>query len=572
MTAIPIRALRMPLVVAALALPPAVTPAGPARALDYPAVAPAIECTSLLEQDFTGVEGAPARLHTAEVVEIEGKGPTCVVTGYVASDVNFEVRMPIEGWTQRFLMLGCGGYCGGVNADPATNQVRATTGCAPLETGAFVTASTDLGHTRSANWFPDGLWAVGNREAVVDFAYAGMHKATLISKTLIESFYGQASAKNYYVGCSDGGREGLHEVQRFPDDYDAYVLGAPTIDEVTTNTVYHAWGIRSNTGADGGPILTADKIPALAAAVVDACGDAGGLVQDPRACDFDPEAILCAEGENTAECLTAEQADVVRKLWEGPVDETGANLAPRSMPKGSELAWIKTMVPEEGVSEMSHRTLGDGAWAYDFPNYMASFDVPTGITYANMDFDRATFDRLHELSGLYDPTNPDLTAFAERGGKMIIWTGWADSGVSPYIALNYYTIVRETMGAEVADDFLTFYGLPGVYHCGAGPQTARTDFLTPLMAWAEDGVEPDRVVVEFPDADGNVTASRPAFPYPSQVEHDGSGDLASADSWVRADLPEGLPEKYDWVGLANYVPGKALWCESTDGTFSCATR
>ena len=567
----PTDALRRAVGIVTLALTPALAAGGPALALDLPVVAPATECAALLNQDFTGVEGAPARLHSAEVVEIDGKGATCVVKGYVASDVNFEVRMPVAGWTQRFLMLGCGGYCGGVVADPATNQQRATAGCVPLETGAFVTASTDLGHVRSATWFPDGLWAVGNPEAVVDFAYAGMHKTTLISKALIAAYYGQAPAKNYYVGCSDGGREGLQEVQRFPADYDAVVVGAPTIDEVTTNTVYHAWGIRSNTGADGGPILTADKIPALAAAVAAACGDAGGLVQDPRACDFKAATLICT-GEDSAACLTEVQAAVVEKLWEGPVDETGAHLAPRSMPKGSELAWIKTMVPAEGITEMSHKTLGDGAWSFDFPNYLSSFDIPTGITYANMTFDRATFDRLHELSGLYDPTNPDLSAFADRGGKLILWTGWADSGVSPYIALNYYTALRETMGAEKADAFVTFYGLPGVYHCGGGPVTARTDFLTPMIAWAEDGATPERVVVEFTDADGKVTASRPAFPQPSQVEYDGKGDLASADSWVRADLPKGLPDRFDWVGLANYVPGKALWCGREGGTFGCATR
>ncbi len=567
----PLRSLRMPLSAVAIVLPPLAAGGAPAQAADLPAVAPAAECTALLDRDFTGIDGAPARLHGAEVVDVEGKGPTCVVRGYVASDVNFEVRMPVEGWTQRFLMLGCGGYCGGVDADPASNQKRATAGCAPLASGAFVTASTDLGHTRSAEWYSDGLWALGNPEAVVDFAYAGMHKTTLIAKELIEAYYGQPAAKNYYVGCSDGGREGLQEVQRFPDDYDAVVIGAPTIDEVTTNTVYHAWGIRTNTAADGGPILTADKIPALAAAVSAACGDAGGLVQDPRACDFEAKALVCT-GAETADCLTEEQAAVVEKLWEGPVDETGAHLAARAMPKGSELAWIKTMVPSEGVTEMSHLTLGDGAWSYDFPNYLASFDAPTGITYANMAFDRATFDRLHELSGLYDPTNPDLSAFAARGGKLIVWTGWADSGVSPYIALNYYTAVRETMGAERADEFVTFYGLPGVYHCGGGPRTAQTDFLTPMMAWAEDGVRPDRVVVEFTDADGAVTASRPAFPYPSQVEHDGAGDLAAAEAWTRADLPAGLPERFDWVGLANYVPGKALWCGRDGDTFACTTR
>lgn len=501
---------------------------------------------------------------------IEGMGEQCVVKGYVAPKVGFEVRLPVAGWTQRFLMLGCGGYCGVVNADPASNQVRQTTGCAPLHSGEFVTASTDLGHTRVKTYVPDGLWALGDPGAIVDFAYAGMHKATLIAKALVATYYGQPARYAYYVGCSDGGRQGLQEAQRFPDDYDGFVIGAPTIDVVTTNTVYHAWGVRTNTAPDGGPILTADKIPALAAAVARACGDAGGLIQDPRACDFDPASMVCGD-EDGPGCLSEEQALVVRKLWEGPRDETGAPMTPRNMPKGSELAWIKTMVPEAGVTEMSHRTLGDAQWSYDFPNYMASFDSPTGITYANMEFSRKSFDRLHELTGLYDPTNPDLGPFAEGGGKMILWTGWADSGVSPYVALNYFSAVRRTMGTDAAADFLAFYTLPGVYHCGSGPRPAQMDFLTPLMAWVENGTRPEKITTRFGN-DGGASMTRPAFPFPSQVRHDGVGDVASEASWVRADLPEGLPERVEWVGMDRYAPGKAIWCERSGAAISCATR
>lgn len=545
-------------------------PVAARAAVDLPNIEPVVECAALLDQDFTTVDGAPSRLDSAEVVPVEGHGDQCIVKGYVAPDVRFEVRLPVAGWTQRFLMLGCGGYCGAVNADHQINQVRQTSGCAPLHSGEFVTASTDLGHARSASFFPDGLWARNNPGAVVDFAYAGMHKSTLVSKAVIQAYYGQPAEYHYYVGCSDGGRQGLQEAQRFPDDYDAFVIGAPTIDVVTTNTLYHAWGVRTNTGEDGGPILTADKIPALAAAVAEECGDAGGLIQDPRACAFDPASMICT-GADTADCLTRQQADVVRKLWDGPVDETGAHLTPRNMPKGSELAWIKTMVPELGVSEMSHRTLGDAQWSFDFPNYMASFEGPTGITYANMEFNRESFDRLHELSGLYDPTNPDLGSFARSGGKMILWTGWADPGVSPYIALNYYDTVRETMGEGAVADFLTFYTLPGVYHCGGGPQQARMDFLTPLMDWVEDGTAPDKVVVNF-EQDEVATMTRPAYPFPSQVEYDGTGDIKSEASWRKVDLPEGLPGRFEWVGLQNYAPGNAMWCERDGAAFACETR
>ena len=144
---------------------------------------------------------------------------------------------------------------------------------------------------------------------------------------------------------------------------------------------------------------------------------------------------------------------------------------------------------------MSLAAIGDYQWSYDFPNYMARLGEPTGITNQNMTFDKAGFDRLQAYSGLYDPTNPDLSAFAKHGGKLIIWQGWSDSGVSPYIALNYVHAVRSALGADQADKFLALYMLPGVYHCNlyGGPTTSQEDFLTPMMSWVEDGRTPDKV-------------------------------------------------------------------------------
>src|SRR3954454_13903536 len=166
------------------------------------AVVPAIKaCEDLLREDFTDVDGAPSRLHSATVVTEGTPQPYCDVKGYAAGAVNFEVKLPVSGWTQRFLMLGCGGYCGAINVTPAA---ASTTGCAPLESGEMVVASTDLGHTRSASFFADGLWALGNPDAVADFAYLGMRKTTLIAKALIRSFYHQSARYNYFVGCSDG--------------------------------------------------------------------------------------------------------------------------------------------------------------------------------------------------------------------------------------------------------------------------------------------------------------------------------------------------------------------------------
>src|ERR1700712_3631881 len=423
------------------ALPAAIpAPTSSTPALEtLPVIPAAVGCAKLLAGDYTGIAGAPTRLDTATVVPAGPTNPQayCDLTGYVASDVHFEVKLPISGWTQRFLMVGCGGYCGFVSDVPSP---ASTYGCAPASSGEMVEASTDLGHTKSGTVFADGLWALGNPGAVADFAYLGMHKTTLAAKALIKAFYHQSQRFSYYVGCSDGGREGLQEVQRYPDDYDGVVVGAPVIDEVATNTFYHAWNVRVNKDSAGHPILTADKIPALHQAVLDACGKlAGGqgdMLQDPRACHLDARTLVCTTGAPMS-CLSPAQAAVVNKLWSGPVDPYGNHLSPGDMPYGSELGWIGSSVPADSTAVINP-TNSAAAWANDFPNYMASFNAPTGITYKNIKFTDNEYNKLNELSGIYGPTNPDLTRFAAHGGKLLMWTGAADSGASPRMVENYY--------------------------------------------------------------------------------------------------------------------------------------
>jgi feruloyl esterase len=533
-----------------------------------------MSCAALAQRDFTSLEGASARIDGAkEVAGPQGGSSLCVVTGYIASNVRFEVRLPMQGWTQRFLMVGCGGYCGFVAPDNDSVQ-RQSSGCAALAQGGVATAATDLGHTKSASFFPDGLWAKSNPQAIVDFAYAGMHKSTLLAKALMAAYYGQGPQYSYYSGCSDGGREGLQEVQRFPADYDGVVVGAPVIDEVATNTFYHAWGVRANSRANGDPILTADKIPSLVAAVNKACGDKGGLVQDPRRCKFDVATLVCKSADDSS-CLTEEQARVVRKLWTGPIDGEGDRLSAGDMPVGSEAAWVGTMVPRGANQKISLDSVGDYQWSYDFPNYMASLDGPTGITNQNMTFDKPSFETLNALSGLYDPTDPDLSAFARRGGKLIIWHGWSDSGASPYMSLNYVDAVKRAMGASAANKFLTLYMIPGVYHCNlyGGPNFTQEDFLTPMMNWVEDGARPDKIVVEFTkDAhSSDVIRSRPLFPYPAEVAYT-SGDPGSASSYERSEPAETFNDRLAWLGIDHYRPGRQIWCATKDARLVCETR
>jgi Tannase and feruloyl esterase len=248
-------------------------------------------------------------------------------------------------------------------------------------------------------------------------------------KAIIEAFYGQPARYSYFDGCSSGGRAALHLAQRYPADFDGILAGAPTIDNTATNTFSHAWNVRVNRAADGSSILTADKIPALAQAVLASCADRSGMIQDPHACRFNARSLICAGADHPA-CLTPAQAHAANPIYQGPVDEGGRRLAPGGMPYGSEPAWVGSIALPKGTV-YSVDTSSEYAFSYDFPNFMSNFFV-TGITNENIEFTSAQFRLLDALHGLNDPSNPDLSAFANRGGKLIMWQGWADSGTSPF--------------------------------------------------------------------------------------------------------------------------------------------
>lgn len=218
-------------------------------------VTPKISCTDLLTIDFTVAadsrrlesDEAPIRVDTAQEVTTGVPQPYCKVTGNVSQAIRFEIHLPTQGWTQRYLQFSCGGYCG---ANPVTvaTVTQQGAGCAPLLSGEMVTAAHDAGHQRNGTGSgtvntpgvnADGLWAMNNPDAVVNFAYASNHKVALAAKRLIAAFYGQGPTYSYISGCSDGGRQGLQEAQRYPDDFNGIPVGSVTLDVTTTNTFLH---------------------------------------------------------------------------------------------------------------------------------------------------------------------------------------------------------------------------------------------------------------------------------------------------------------------------------------------
>jgi len=285
------------------------------------------QCEALRTADFSGILDAPTHLMSvAAVAEANGLPAYCKVRGYVASAVEFELRLPLDDWNGKFLKRGCGGFCGTVFAATCDNHLK----------DGYACLASDMGHTSTAL---DGKWAYNDLEAEIDFGYRATHVTAKAGKSITEAFYDRAPQRSYFMGCSTGGRQGLVEAQRFPHDFDGIVAGAPVINE-TGAGMQLIWTVAANRDDNGNQILPASKIPMIHEAVVAKCdmndGVEDGLIGDARACDFEPSELRCL-GRDRDNCLTSEQIEVVNKIYDGPVNSDGDALYTGGAQRGSEL-------------------------------------------------------------------------------------------------------------------------------------------------------------------------------------------------------------------------------------------
>ncbi|MCR6482357.1 tannase/feruloyl esterase family alpha/beta hydrolase [Amycolatopsis sp. OK19-0408] len=503
------------------------------------AVRPVTTCADLV-RGFT-LPGAATHVTAATVVT--GDGPEyCGVQGYVEPAVRFELRLPTKTYAGRYLQYGCGAYCG-VLTPPAFAD------CGLPHGGDVAVAATDDGHIgRTPAVVDDGSWGEHDQAARNDFEFRAPHVVSRASKAIIQAFYGAPPRKSYFTGCSDGGREGLLLAQRYPADFDGVVAGAPAGYWGPLLGVYQTWLARVNAGADGSPVLTAAKLSALHNAVVAACdrldGLADGQLDDPRACHFDPATLTCA-GPDTPACLTPAQVGVVRKLYAPPTDARGTLLYPGGQQPGSELAWAGWIVPTPETGGVSFaRSLAD--------NYLRYLGYPIDAPAAKVDdfaFTRGEFDRLTPVGARYNALSLDLSAFQRRGGKLVLWHGFADQAIPPAGTLDYYQ--RLTHGRP--QDFARLFMVPSLKHCGGGTTLTEFDPLRELVAWVERGTTPTAVTATGRDGAGNVTRTRPVFTYPQRAVYDGTGSIDDAANFRPAPPKSAPHDVVDWAGDGLYV-------------------
>jgi hypothetical protein len=510
--------------------------ANPANRLGV--VTPAMPCGQLATLDLAGMTGTAVSIASAATTTATpGNWAACDVHGNIAPQEQFEAFLPTGTWRQLYLQTGCGGFCGSVSI-----SAPASTGCVPLTGGQFVMASDNEGHYGTAAF--DGTFGA-DPQLRADFGHLSEHKLAAFMKQLIRIYYGTSAAYSFYDGCSQGGHEGLMEAQQFPRDFNGVVSGAPANITQPLNVWYQAWNALANLGPSGQPILTADKLAPLHAAVVKACGSLNGLVMDPMTCKFDPASIQCPPGAPAASCLTAAQVAVVRKLYEGPRDTRGRLMYPGWQVPGSELNWVPWVVPAPG----SGFTI-DPIIALNTIRYLAYRDIDPRLGLDDIPFTAAGFHQIMNATGdVFDATNPNLTPFRDAGGKLILWHGLADPAISPIGTIAYYQAVEDYMGGQAATQkFARLFLMPGMSHCAGGQGPSSFDALTAIINWVEQGTAPDSLLTTQAPSTANPVQSLPAYPYPLMATYNGTGDVNVASSYHAAPPSVPFDAHINWLG------------------------
>jgi hypothetical protein len=474
-------------------------------------IRPVISCSALVGVNFSRVPAAPGKVTTAAVVRVPlaGKKVTfCEASGVFAPHTHFKILLPTATWHGQYVQEGCSTLCGSVNLFdyPEAGMI-----CGAVDNGELVLATDDEGHTGSPD---DGLWAKNSFKLRVVFGLTSEHSLGQMAKAIIRAYYGRPASYRYYDGCSTGGREALMLAQRFPADFNGIIAGSPAMNMAPLSVFFDAWLVRSNTSPDGHQIVAAENIPALHAAVIRACGR---VIDDPRQCGFNPASIQCPPGTRSYSCLTSAQVTAVRKFYRGPVDQDGRSLYNGGEPYGSELGWVGEFVSPASDSHAPGDS-EEATLALNYLKYMAfEPNPPASFTLADLRFTDQEFAAIDRLgNAIYNANDPDLRAFEAHGGKLILYHGWADQAIAPWSTLDYYAAVEHAMGGfRASQDFSRLYMIPGAYHCLFAPNgdVNIADFLTPLIAWVQDGTPPGAVPADTATPAGKIVQSLTVTPY-----------------------------------------------------------
>jgi feruloyl esterase len=480
---------------------------------------PSKSCESLSSFKADGIVAIAARI----VAATPETPQHCRVTGTIAPEVAFEINLP-DRWNRRFYMTGNGGLAGDA-LDTPNNADR--TGA--LMNG-FVMARTNTGH--DARKEPSGSFILSDPQKAIDYAYRAVHVTAETAKKIATDYYAKPITFSYWNSCSNGGRQGLLEAQRFPDDFDGIVANAPWVDQ-TGFTIGAIWNQKALTDVP----VSAAKINLVAEKAMAKCdeidGLKDGLIDDPRKCSFDParDVPACREGSDTPDCLTSAQAAAIKKVYSGPVSQ-GKAFFPGYMvgsealtpgQNGANSGWLGPIIPAQPNAKPADFNLAEGVMRYlvlDPPQ--AEYDT------LKVDFDQAA-KTIERWSKLADAKDADLSKFRKSGGKLIMTYGWADTILQPLQGVRYYESVAAKHGKDTAD-FVRLFMVPGMAHCGGGVGPDRNDAVTAVIDWVEKGQAPDHLIATKV-TNGQPVRTRPLCPYPQVARYKGQGSIDDAASF-----------------------------------------
>jgi len=418
------------------------------------------------------------------------------------SDIKVEVWLPAANWNGKFQAVGNGGWAGVISYSALADAVRA----------GYASASTDTGHSS-----PGAAFALGHPEKLIDFSWRSEHEMSVQAKAIVEQFYGNGPKLSYWNGCSTGGRQALKEAQKFPNDFDGIIAGAPA--NRTTLSLWIAHAVLK----DPASYIPPSKYPLIHQAALDTCdaedGVKDGLIADPARCVFDPGVLLC-KGADGPTCLTAAQVTATKKMYSPPLNSRTGKPMSSPLTPGTELGWgEQALGPEPNANINDHYrfvVFKDPRW--DWKTF-------------NFDSD-ATRSELPE-NNLMNATDPNLQPFFSHGGKLLMYQGWSDPRVPALQTINYYESVVQALGGNNASASVRLFIAPGMGHCGGGDGPNVFDKIGPLEHWVEQGKGPDQLIASH-STDGRIDRTRPLCPYPQMAKYKGTGSIDDAANFVCA--------------------------------------
>ncbi len=419
------------------------------------------------------------------------------------SDIKMELWLPAASaglsglWNGKFQAVGNGGWAGSIPYAALATALAA----------GYAAAGTDTGHTGN-----NADFALGHPEKVIDLGYRSIHEMTVQSKVILDAFYGSPAKYSYYNGCSQGGRQGLAEAQRYPEDFDGIIAGASAIDQMRMHGARTALNLVVN--KDAGSVIPRSKYAMINAAVLNACdaldGVKDGVIENPEKCRFDYAKLTCKSGDR-ADCLTKGQVESAKAMTSPIKDpKTGKTVFAGHLMLGSELGWATLGGAQPlglSVSGLQNVVFQDRAW------------TPGQMKDAAADIERSA----QSGNGALTTNNPYLKPFFDRGGKLLMYHGWSDPQVTPLNSVLYYQDVVKTVGKSQSANSIRLFMIPGMNHCSGGPGTDTFDKVKVIEEWVEQGKTPSRIVASHSTA-GKVDKTRPLCAYDQTARYNGSGD------------------------------------------------